>query len=47
MTHKFNDFYKFVNEKWQNQNKIPKDYTKWGTFEILTKQNNRKIKYAD
>ncbi len=40
----FDDFYNFVNKEWEKNNKIPKDYSKWGTFEILDKQNKKKIK---
>ena len=29
------DFNKYVNGKWMDENPIPDKYTKWGTFEIL------------
>ena len=37
------DFNKFVNEKWMNKNKIPNNYTKWGTFEILHQENLKRL----
>ena len=40
----FDDFYNFVNKEWEKNNKIPKDYSKWGTFEILDRQNKKKNK---
>lgn len=37
------DFNKFVNGKWMNENPIPDKYTKWGTFEILHEENLNRL----
>lgn len=42
--HYGNDFYNFINENWIDENKIPNDYQRWGTFEELEKTNSEKIK---
>lgn len=38
------DFYKYTNGNWLKNNKIPDDYTKWGTFEVLNEENSKKLK---
>ena len=37
------DFYRYVNGNWIKNNKIPDDYTKWGSFEILNESNSKKL----
>lgn len=37
------DFYRYVNGNWIKKNKIPSDYTKWGSFEILNESNSKKL----
>lgn len=39
-----NDFYLWVNEDWKINNKIPDDYHRWGSFNILAEENKIKIK---
>ena len=38
------DFNLYVNGNWMKNNPIPKKYTKWGSFEILYEETNKKIK---
>ncbi len=42
--HYGNDFYNFINANWIDENKIPNDYQRWGTFEELEKTNSEKLK---
>ena len=37
------DFYRYVNGNWIKNSKIPDDYTKWGSFEILNESNSKKL----
>jgi putative endopeptidase len=37
------DFYKLVNETWLNKTDIPKHKSRWGTFDILAEQNEKKL----
>ena len=39
-----NDFYLWVNQDWKVNNKIPDDYHRWGSFNILAEENKMKIK---
>jgi putative endopeptidase len=39
-----NDFDLFVNSLWLNNNKIPSDYNRWGSFEILMEDTNNRLK---
>ena len=39
-----NNFYMWVNENWKNENELPKEHERWGSFDILHKKNNLKIK---
>jgi putative endopeptidase len=38
------NFYKYANGKWQQQNPIPPAYSRWDTFEVLQKHNDEMIK---
>jgi|SaaInlStandDraft_7_1057024.scaffolds.fasta_scaffold03206_3 predicted metalloendopeptidase len=38
-----NDFYKYVNNKWLSETTIPQDESRWGTFNILNKENEHKL----
>ncbi|MGB9430243.1 MAG: M13 family metallopeptidase [Gammaproteobacteria bacterium] len=38
------NFYEFANGAWQKNNPIPADYSRWGTFSILAKQNQTFIR---
>ena len=38
------DFFKYVNNKWINENKIPNDMSSWGIFNSLSESNTNKIK---
>jgi putative endopeptidase len=37
------DFYQHINNEWLNANPIPGDYSKWGTFEVLVEENNKRV----
>jgi len=37
------DFYKYVNNKWLAANPIPDDYSRYGTFEVLMKDNQERL----
>ena len=37
------DFNKYVNGKWEENNEIPKKYSRWGTFEIIHESNLKKL----
>lgn len=37
------DFYSYVNGNWIKNNKIPNDYSKWSSFEILREDNLSKL----
>ena len=38
------DFYRYVNSNWLENNPIPDKYSRWGTFEALHEENLNKIK---
>ena len=38
------DFYRYVNQEWLENNPIPSKYTRWGTFENLHYQNQLKLR---
>ena len=38
------DFYRYVNKKWLDNNPVPNKYSRWGTFDILHEENLEKIK---
>lgn len=38
------DFFSFVNSEWIKNNPIPSDYSRWGSFVILTEENQKKVK---
>lgn len=38
------DYYEYVNKKWLENNSMPNDYTRYGSFELLHKSNLEKIK---
>jgi putative endopeptidase len=38
------DMDKYVNSIWKNNNQIPDDYNRWGSFEILSIENEKKLK---
>ncbi|MFI4967698.1 MAG: M13 family metallopeptidase [Gammaproteobacteria bacterium] len=38
------DFFSYANGGWQKQNPIPAAYSRWGTFAVLSKQNQDVIK---
>ena len=38
-----NDFYDFATKGWRNNNPIPNDYTRFGSFELLDKTNNERV----
>ena len=37
------DFYNYVNGNWIKNNRIPDDYSKWSSFEILREDNLNKL----
>ena len=39
------DFYAFVNGYWKETHNIPKEYSRWGTFEILNHNNDLKLRH--
>lgn len=39
-----NNFYLWVNQEWKDNNKIPDDFQRWGTFNILQNENEEKLK---
>lgn len=38
------DFYRFANGGWQKRNPVPREYSRWGTFTLLHKENQRRLK---
>lgn len=38
------DFYYHVNKEWLESNPIPNDYSRWGSFEVLIEETNKKVK---
>ncbi|GAB3902682.1 M13 family metallopeptidase [Mucilaginibacter boryungensis] len=38
-----NDFYEYANGNWIKENPIPAKETRWGTFNILRDENNKKV----
>ncbi|HSN18571.1 MAG TPA: M13 family metallopeptidase [Gammaproteobacteria bacterium] len=38
-----NDFFHYANGGWQKQNPIPAAYSRWGTFNVLIKQNEEAV----
>ena len=38
------DFYNYVNSKWLQDNPIPKDKTRWGTFDVLRDTTRDRVK---
>jgi putative endopeptidase len=41
--HYGDDFYKYVNEGWLKKNPIPDDYSRYGSFEQLSEENEQKL----
>lgn len=39
-----NDFFGYVNQNWINNNPIPEDHTRWGSFIVLDEINKKRIK---
>jgi len=39
-----NDFNLYVNDNWLQDNEIPSDYSRWGSFEVLNQNTQDKIK---
>ena len=37
------DFNKYCNGNWMKKNKIPKDRTRWGTFDKLDEENIKQL----
>ncbi|BDD05748.1 M13 family metallopeptidase [Aureibacter tunicatorum] len=40
------NFYKFVNGKWDEETQIPADMSRWGSFNELIESNNDKLKHV-
>lgn len=38
------DFYDFATRGWRNNNPIPKDYARFGSFEVLIEENNKRVR---
>merc|ERR1712178_219557 len=38
------DFYKYVNNHWLANNALPDDYQRFGSFEVLHTENQKKVK---
>ena len=39
-----NDFYDFATSGWRNNNPLPDDYTRFGSFEVLIEENNKRVR---
>ena len=39
-----NDFYDFATKGWRNSNPIPDDYTRYGSFDMLIEENNKRVR---
>jgi putative endopeptidase len=39
-----NDFYDFATSGWRNNNPIPNDYTRFGSFELVDKMNDERVR---
>ena len=39
-----NDFYDFATSGWRKNNPIPDDYTRYGSFEVLIDENNKRVR---
>ena len=39
-----NDFYDFATSGWRNNNPLPNDYTRFGSFEQLDEENNKRVR---
>ena len=39
-----NDFYDFATLGWRNNNPIPDDYTRYGSFDVLIEENNKRVR---
>ena len=39
-----NDFYDFATLGWRNNNPLPDDYTRFGSFEVLIEENNKRVR---
>ena len=38
------DFYDFATKGWRNANPIPDDYTRYGSFDMLIEENNKRVR---
>ena len=38
------NFYNAINKEWEDNNEIPNEYSRWGTFEILHKKTQENLK---
>jgi|SaaInlStandDraft_7_1057024.scaffolds.fasta_scaffold00660_9 putative endopeptidase len=39
-----NDFYNYVNKKWIDDNNIPEDKNRWGTFDVLREESRNNVR---
>ena len=39
-----NDFYDFATKGWRDNNPLPNDYTRFGSFEVLIEENNKRVR---
>lgn len=39
-----NDFYDFATSGWRKANPIPDDYTRYGSFDVLIEENNKRVR---
>lgn len=39
-----NDFYDYATNGWRNNNPLPNDYTRYGSFEKLNEENNKRVR---
>ena len=39
-----NDFYDYATSGWRKNNPIPDDYTRYGSFEVLIEDNNKRVR---
>lgn len=39
-----NDFYDFATKGWRDNNPIPNDYTRYGSFEVLIEENDKRVR---
>ena len=39
-----NDFYDFATAGWRKNNPLPNDYTRYGSFEVLIEENNKRVR---